>query len=271
MKSKTYVVAWDEVLENSKNISKQLEDGGHEYTVIDVSIAAPELPNWSRPETVRYYNHFIWALQDFLSTSNDIFVFNAGDIIYEEVSKYTSRVEKIFKSDPNIWLVAPNCTNDHFTNDGVKIKDSEAHPGLYLVTHTNGIWVFMRRPLAEMLHTFLRWAIDTETLDFSQMYSGWGLDTVYCVMTTYNNKKAYRDASVLVSHPKGSSYDHGKANQEYIDTVTAYLDYLALNGENREIASKMCQLVLDKVTKKQNLKLTPLDVYMNIISMLGKI
>ena len=129
----------------------------------------------------------------------------------------------------------------------------------------------MRRELAEMLYRFLQWAIDTETLDFSQMYSGWGLDTVYCVMTTYNNKKAYRDASVLVSHPKGSSYDHTKANQEYVDTVTAYLDYLELNGGNREIAYKMRQLVLDKVTKKQNLRLTLSDVYLNITSVLGKI
>lgn len=271
MKSRTYVVAWDEVLENSKNISKQLQTGGHKHTVIDVSTAAPEIEHWVQTGTVRYYNHFIWALKNFLSTSSDIFVFNAGDISCEQFSEYTAKAESLFELDPDIWLLAPNCTNDHFTNDGVKIQDSSVHPGLYLSTHTNGIWVFMRRELAEILNTFLQWAVETKTLDFSGMSSGWGLDTVYAVMTIYNNKKAYRDASISVSHPKSSSYDHNKANKEYYDLVGAYLEYVTFIGGDRNIAARLCQLIFDKVNKKQNLRLTLSDVYLNITSMLGKI
>ncbi len=271
MKSKTYVVSWDEVTSNTEDTARQLEVGSLNYVVIDVSTQDKSRLNWVRTNTVRYYNHFIWALSDFINSDYDIFVFNAGDILYPEVANYTRKIESIFAEDPSTWLIAPNCTNDFFTNDAVKIRDSVRHPGLYLSTHTNGIWVFFSREAATALYKFFIWVDEKQALNFKTMVSGWGLDTVYCAMALYSNKKIYRDASINVSHPAGSSYDHSKANQEYYDLVDTYLKYVAATGGNREVAKGICQMILDKVRQKQNLKLTLPMVYPNLENLLGEI
>lgn len=271
MKSRTYIVAWDEVLKNTENTVTQLNAAGHDYVVIDVSTSKEARQSWVKTGTIRYYNHFIWALSDFVASDSDIFVFNAGDPSFDRVGEYTSKAEGILSEDPNVWLLAPNCANDHFTNDGVKIVDSKKEPGLYLATHTNGIWVFFSRELATMMHNFLTWASKTGRLDFSGMVSGWGLDTVYCAMATYHNKKVYRDSSILVSHPRGSSYNYDKANKEYYEIVGAYLDYVEISGQRKDLASKICQTIFDKVNKKQNLQLTVEDVYVNLAALLGDI
>jgi len=271
VKSRTYIVAWDEVLRNTEDTTAQLAAAGHEYVVIDVSTSEEVRPSWVKTETVRYYNHFIWALSDFAASDRDIFVFNAGDPSFNRVGEYTSKAERIFSDDSNVWLLAPNCGNDHFTNDGVKIVDSKKAPGLYLATHTNGIWVFFSRDIATKMHEFLTWASTTGKLDFSTMVSGWGLDTVYCAMSVYHNKKIYRDSSVLISHPQGSSYNYDKANKEYYDVVGAYLEYVESNGQSKELVSKICQTIFDKVNKKQNLQLSIEKVYVNLAAALGEI
>jgi hypothetical protein len=271
MKSKTYIVSWDEVVSNTKDIADQMARHEHSYTVIDVTTVPTERPNWERTGTVRYYNHFIWALTDFINSNYDIFVFNAGDISFDSFGEYTSKAERIFSEDSSVWLLAPNCGNDQFTNEGAKIVDSKKEPGLYLATQTNGIWVFFSRDMAASLYEFLRWSIDGWRLDFTDMVSGWGLDTVYCGMAIYNNKKVYRDASVIVSHPKGSTYDYNKAEREYYDLVYAYLDYVAVCGENQNLAGKICQMSFEKVNQRQNLPLSIEKVYANLAATLGEI
>lgn len=223
--SKVYLVAWDEVISNSKDISNQLSLGKVEHVVYNVSNTKNQTSSWHTADRVRYYGHFFNAVRDFLSTDYDVFTFNAGDIVYDQYAKYTKRIETLFSENPNLALFSPNSTNDAYSGSGSLIESSRKYPELYLATNTDGNYVSMTREMASYMQAFYDWSVKTKTIDFSTMYSGWGLDYSYCALALYLNKTIYRDSSITVLHPIGSTYEYSSAVQECYKTMRAFTKF----------------------------------------------
>jgi hypothetical protein len=214
MSSKTYLIAWDGAIDNCLNIQNQLHDSGLEYVFYNVSSVDVESPKWVRSEDLRYYGHFYNALKDFCNTTHGIFIFNAGDPVYDRYVELTTYLEDIFFKDDGVGLYAPGFDYDSFNGPASFLEHSKRYPELNLATHTNGIYLAMSRDLALFMKDFLDWGVSGGRFDLRGMKSGWGLDTCYNSLAVYWNKRIYRDAELTMHHPAGSSYDNTAAFAE---------------------------------------------------------
>lgn len=261
MSSKTYIVAWDEVKQNVVSTSYQLLKGNLDFLVFDVTSIPTPYKNWVIANKVRYYGHFYNSLVDFSYTDHSVFIFNAGDPVYNSFAKYTNRVEELFSADPDLWVLAPDFTRDEFKRDSSKILQSKHDSDLWLSTQTNGIWVALRREIAMKMLDFMDWMITTDRLDFTKMVSGWGLDYVYCSWSIYEGKKVYRDWSVTIEHPEGSSYQTSGLD---IENIFKYFDeYCMIQDINSKKIKSILETIKSKATFKGFLDLKISDVYIN--------
>lgn len=262
--SKTYLIAWDESLTNSLNIEQQLSGSGLDYLFYNVSSRDIELPNWVRAEDIRYFGHFYNALKDFIDSSHSVFIFNAGDIEYDDYVRYTKETESIFNNDKTIGLLAPRFTRDSFDENGSYLFASKKYPGLFLSTMTNGIWVAMSREVALMTLVYYNWAVLKGVIRFPEMRSGWGLDIVYSIITILANKKIYRDNITMFYHPEGSSYDPGVASQEMTAVVEGFYDFAPSLGFKRDKVVSVHNVILKKVQQREHYRPSIDEVYLNL-------
>jgi hypothetical protein len=262
--SKTYVVAWDGAIDNCLDISQQLTNGDVAHKFYNVSSIENQTQNWHTADDVRYYGHFFNAVKDFLATNHDVFIFNAGDMKYENYPEYTKRIEKMFQDNYNLALFAPDCTNDVFVGNASTISKSEKYPELYLSTNTNGIYVAMSRDMAGYVSLFQDWSIETGEIDFTKMRSGWGLDIAYCALAIFLNKIIYRDSSVTMFHPTSQSYSQTQGLEEFYMTINAFnkfaMDVLMVRPERlKHIIDK----TLEKVRQQNSVLLSKEIMYTN--------
>lgn len=260
----TYVVCWDEVFDNTVHIEEQLLEAKFDYFVINKSSFKTNSPCWLQAKNTRYYGHFFDALHNFVTTTttNKVFIFNAGDSRWPRISEYTEEIERLFKSDSLIGVLSPDQTNDPFTGSGSLILNSKLHSGLYLATLTNGIFVALEREIAELTYEYMLWAKKVG-IDFYTMTSGWGLDYVYSAISYMTGKKVYKDSNVKMSHPDGSGYNYEIATKEantVMETFARFWEETRGNGDNvRDLFS----VFIRKVHEKESYKVSLEEVYVN--------
>jgi hypothetical protein len=262
--SKTYIVSWDEEFPNSLDIEAQLRDSGLAYLFHNVSSHDVDSPNWSRAEEIRYFGHFYNSLKDFADSTHSVFIFHAGDVVYDDLSGYTKKVEQLFKNDPEIALLAPNFSRDAFDGDGSFLFESEMYPGLALATMTNGMWVAISREIALLTLGFYEWAMTRGVIQFPAMRSGWGLDIVYASISILSNKKIYRDTTTSFYHPPGTSYDGGHAGKEMIKVINGFYDFAPRIGFKKSDAIAVHETIIRKVQQRENYTPTLDEVYPNL-------
>jgi hypothetical protein len=268
MKSKTYIVCWDEVLDNTVHVEDELLSGDFDYLVINKSRLNIDNKNWIKAKDTRYYGHFLTALEDFISASKySIFIFNAGDARWAEISKYTSRIEMLFEKNPDMGVLSPNQTNDPFTGPGSFIAKSSIEDGLVLSTVTNGIFVAMTRDLAKIMYEYMTWGL-RNNLDFYSMTSGWGLDYIYCATSTYLNKYVYKDTSLTMAHPTGSGYNYEVAAKESDQITKGFVKFWAEQGHDARDVEKIFDIFLNKVHNKDKYHVTAEELFVNAESKL---
>lgn len=257
--SKTYVVTWDSVFENTVNIERSLHSSGLDYLILNKSSMSFPHPNWVKAKNTRYYGHFLTALDDFVATTNEIFIFNAGDSSWPELGRYTRKLENLMKADTQIGVLSPDQTNDPFTGAGSYLFKSSKHEGLVLSTLTNGILVALSRDVAELMHRYMHSA----SVDFYTMTSGWGLDYAYCAASYYLGKKVYKDTSVLMKHPTGSGYDYGVAAKEAYAVMDSFVEYCPKEQIDGQKIRSLFEVFMTKVHQKDQYAPTLKDVFVN--------
>ena len=255
------MVAWDEVQQNVISTSYQLLKGDVEFLVFDVSDNPVNYKNWVVANRVRYYGHFYNSLVDFSNTNHSIFIFNAGDPKYNQFLTFTTKVERLFAADKDLWVLAPDFTDDHFRKDASKIIQSTTDPDLWLSTQTNGVWVALRRELAIKILDFMDWMLKTDRLDFTKMLSGWGLDYVYCAWSIYEGKKVYRDWSVVMEHPSASSYSTGELDM--IVVLDSFKEFCEISEIDVSKMQAILKTIRSKAALKNLLDLKISDIYIN--------
>ena len=259
----TYVPCWDEVFDNTIHIENELLKAHCDYLVINKSSFRSDSPNWRAANDTRYYGHFFDALKHFIDeTDNSIFIFNAGDSRWPDISGYTKRIESILESDTTVGVLSPDQTNDPFTGSGSHIKDSVKYPGLYLCTLTNGIFVALQRDVAKVTYDYMHWAIKNG-VNFYTMTSGWGLDYIYSAVSYMLDKKVYKDSTVKMSHPDGSGYNYEIAARESGLVMDSFIKYWAVYKGNGQEIRNLFSVFMKKVHEKDNYTISLEEVYLN--------
>ena len=254
MKSKTYVVAWDEVMENCLDIDRQLKSAGLEYVIFDVSNVPVERENWVVAEKVRYFGHFYNGLKDFVGSDAEIFIFNAGDVYGNCQAEMTRSIEKAMAADPDIWIMAPNITNERGPGKDpvpyTAFDHSKKYPNYVLSMHICGIWVALSRELALKIYEYYEWALIRGRMNFEYMISGHGLDCLYAAWALYEGKKIYRDISFEVTTGEISSYDTSGAIFDYREVTTGFTQFVgSMYGSKTKI-----KFALDAIQQRINIK-----------------
>ena len=259
----TYVACWDEVFDNTVHIENELIKADCDYLIINKSKLITYSQRWQTAKNTRYYGHFFDALDHFVNkTNNSIFIFNAGDSRWPDISGYTKRIEHLLRLDPLIGVLSPDQTNDPFTGSGSHIKDSTVHPGLYLCTLTNGIFVAMQREIAEITYDYMTWA-SKNGVDFYSMTSGWGLDYVYSATSYMLDKKVYKDATVKMFHPDGSGYNYDIAAKESKIVMESFIQYWANKRSGSHKVRQLFSIFMRKVHEKDSYTILLKEVYLN--------
>jgi hypothetical protein len=259
----TYVACWDEVFDNTIHIENELIKATCDYLIINKSSFRSDSPQWKQANDTRYYGHFFDALKHFVEESkNSIFIFNAGDSRWPDISGYTKRIEDLLESDKSIGVLSPDQTNDPFTGSGSHIQDSKKHPGLYLCTLTNGIFVSMQREIAELTYDYMKWA-QGNGVDFYKMTSGWGLDYIYSAASYMLDKKVYKDSTVKMFHPDGSGYNYDVAAKESNIVMESFIQYWANHRSSSHKVRSLFSVFMRKVHEKENYAILLKEVYLN--------
>lgn len=259
----TYIACWDEVFDNTIHIENELKKVDCDYLVINKSSFRSDSPNWKTASNTRYYGHFFDALTHFIhDVDNSIFIFNAGDSRWPDISGYTKRIESILESDPIAGVLSPDQTNDPFTGDGSYIRDSVKHPGLYLCTLTNGIFVALQRDIAQITYDYMSWAIKNG-IDFYAMTSGWGLDYIYAAASYMLDKKVYKDRTVKMHHPDGSGYNYDIAAKESKIVMESFIQYWETHKTESHKVKDLFSVFMKKVHKRNSYSVLLKEVYLN--------
>lgn len=246
--SKTYIVTWDEMLDNGIDVDKQLSESGIDYLVFDVSTDPQPRPNWVAAEKVRYYGHFYNSLVDFAKTSHDVFIFNAGDAISDNHPEFVRRIEKMMGQDPDVWMMAPRMVNDGGDGTTTLIQMSKKYEDIALISHINGIYVSLRRELALFILEYFEWLLKHGYMNFSTMITGHCLDTVYAAWTIYNNKKIYRDWVFTMETTKTTSYNTRTASQECNNIKRRFEEFIARKGGNNSTVRRIYEAITENET-----------------------
>jgi hypothetical protein len=264
--SKTYLVAWDELLYNSIEVDRQLTEANLDFLVFDVTSEPVAKPNWKVAEKVRYYGHFYNALLDFKETDHLMFVFNAGDAFTTQHAEMTNKFTEMMAEDSSIWVLGPDLM---WRKDDPKVsllRMSNKYENVGLAVHIDGTIVMLRRELALHILKFYDWMLSKNIMNFETMHSGHALDVVYCTLAMLSGKKIYKDLNFLVTTRIGSSYTTNGL-KEGMKVVDAFADYMFLKGvDPRDV--RFLYSIFQKSLLSEPLTEMPLElIYKNLESL----
>jgi hypothetical protein len=237
--SKTYMVAWDEMLDNALDVSSQLSSEGVPFLIWDVCTSPTPRPSWVAAEKVRYYGHFYNSLVDFAATDHDVFIFNAGDAFSDKHVEFIRIIEQMMDNDEDVWVMGPRMTNDGGDGIVTLIQMSKKYEDIGLISHLNGIYVSLRRELALFVLDYYKWLLKNKHMNFEEMVTGHCLDTVYAAWTLYNNKKMYRDWSFTMVTGTTTSYPTKNSYKECMHVKNQFKQYVSSLGGNSDVIQRI--------------------------------
>lgn len=225
MKSFAYIVCWDDVHYNViDNIEKQFINYGQPHKIINSGNMKRD--HWDNVGDIRYYRQFYKALKEF-DESNDYMLFICGDVSCDNWADVLDRMDKVLTVNTNVRVYAPHFTNDPWNEGSTMLKRTDDE-NLIISTNTNGIMYALHKDVVKFMLEYMEY-LDHKN-DLSTMVSGWGIDVVWSAYAIYLNKIVLRDSKILVTHPSGSSYNHGKATQETIAVMQAFSEFAKIKG-----------------------------------------
>jgi GR25 family glycosyltransferase involved in LPS biosynthesis len=210
VKSFAYIVCWDDVHYNViDNIEKQFIDYGQPHKIINSGNMKRD--HWDNVGDIRYFRQFYKALKEF-DFSNDFMIFICGDVSYDNWAGHLDRANQVLSRYKNIHVYAPHFTNDPWHEGSTSLGHFPEDKNLLISTNTNGIMYYLHRDIVLQMLEYFDHLYENTKLE--NMVSGWGIDLVWSALAVMNNKIVVRDKQHIITHPKGSSYDHAQASHE---------------------------------------------------------
>jgi GR25 family glycosyltransferase involved in LPS biosynthesis len=208
MKFQSYLVCWDDYYQNCLDIESQFNSAGFEITVIN---SGTPRDGWQNLGDIRYYRQFYHALKNF-NFENDYMLFMCGDISFYNWNIVIERAVEVLSKYDNIYLYAPHFTNDPWNFNSNNLKICNKDKDLSISSNTNGIMFFMHKEIVKDMLDFFDYF--QEKHGWEGMVSGWAIDLVHSSFAIGKGKVVLRDSKNIITHPSGSSYNHGKATHE---------------------------------------------------------
>ena len=209
MKFFTYIVCWDEVHENVKQIESRFKETSYPYAIINSGNQTSD--GWHNVGDIRYYRQFYYALSNF-DFNYDYMGFICGDVSYWNWAGFLDRFNSVINSYQNISLYAPHLTNEPWTEDSSCIGKVPTEDKLLISIQTDGIALYIHREVVQILLDYFKYL--ESKIDIATITSGWGMDMIWCSIAIANNGWILRDNEHILNHPAGSSYNHSKASAE---------------------------------------------------------
>ena len=235
---KTYVVVWNNVVENINSIESQITN----YSVINSD--APKNEKWNNLGLIWYYKQLHFAITDFIeNTSDEIFCWIAADIKSNKFSDIYKNAQDAM-NDNNVWLYAPHTTHEAWSESACSLK--EYKNGMNYSTQTDGMFFFIKRELVEIFKQYMDYLDLKEEL--LNMKSGWGVDYVWSSLAIYMNKYIIRDTKNIVFHPQNSSYNHGVASKEMAIIQSRFFEFCKKN----KIDKNKIELIMNKISARMS-------------------
>lgn len=239
---KSYLVTWSNVNKNLSGITSQIDN----YSVINSD--APENPEWNNLGMVWYYKQFHFAVSDFVDNSDeDIMCWYTTDATSPNLATIFERASSLL-SESN-WIYAPHFSFEAWTRGATNLK--YFGDGIDYASQTDGILTFFKRDVAVLMKEYMDYLDSKENL--VEMRSGWGLDYVWSVIAILNGKHILRDSNYIVTHPQGSSYDHGKASAEMWSVLSRFFEFCETKGWDRGEAEKIFSKISYKMSSNNSI------------------
>ena len=249
MKSFAYIVCWDDVHYNViDNIEKQFVDYGQPHKIINSGNMKRD--HWDNVGDIRYFRQFYKALKEF-DFSNDFMIFICGDVSYNDWAGYLNRANQVLSRYKNIHVYAPHFTNDPWSESSTSLGYFPDDQNLVISTNTNGIMYHLHRDVVLQMLEYFDHLYENTKLE--NMISGWGIDVVWSALTVMNNNIVVRDKQHIVTHPKGSSYDHGQASHETNLVFENFHSFCKINGIDLDKAIKLEQDIYKRMSRDESI------------------
>ena len=243
----TYLVAWDEVHFNCVEIDEQFMAAGQPITVINSGNMKRD--HWDNVGDIRYYRQFYHALKSF-DMSYDYMAFLCGDVSYNEWSNVINRANEVLIKYNNAGLYAPHLTHEPWSDGSSKIGEAEER--LNVSIQTDGIFVFIRKDIVEVLLNYFNFL--NEEINLKEMKSGWGLDMIWSSISILNSLPILRDTRFVPNHPPGSSYDHSRATEEMNIMLSKFYEFIEKSGASSESYKEMHGKIYGRMSNQEGCK-----------------
>ena len=230
MKFFTYIVCWDEVHENVKQIESRFKETSYPYAIINSGNQTSD--GWHNVGDIRYYRQFYYALSNF-DFNYDYMGFICGDVSYWNWAGFLDRFNSVINSYQNISLYAPHLTNEPWTEDSSCIGKVPTEDKLLISIQTDGIALYIHREVVQILLDYFKYL--ESKIDITTITSGWGMDMIWCSIAIANNGWILRDNEHILNHPAGSSYNHSKASAELELVLNAFYEYVESIGVDPDV------------------------------------
>lgn len=220
----TYVVCWDDVVDNVISIEDSFLKSGQKITVINSGVPRN---GWDNVGDIRYYRQLNHALKKF-DGSAEYMAFICGDVSSKTWPEFINRFNTVLSSYDNIGLYATHLTHEPWNENSTKLKEFSLDATLLISSNTDGIAFFMHRDLVSLASEFFDHLYqDKENLS---MISGWGIDVIWSALCIYGSKVIVRDKAYILNHPAGSSYSHSDASAEVVRIMESFNQFCLNKG-----------------------------------------
>jgi GR25 family glycosyltransferase involved in LPS biosynthesis len=264
MSFQTYIVNWNEVESNVKDIERNFTELNQSFKIINSGTSVNE--NWMNVGDIRYYRQLRVAVQDFNKSDKEYMLFLCGDVSSSNWNFVLNRAEYVFNSySPALY--APHLTHEPWSANSSQIGTMSVDRNLLLSCQTDGIMVFMHKEITRHIENYFDY-LETQ-VDITELKSGWGMDMIWCSLAIYLNKVIIRDTRYIPNHPAGSSYDHGRAGQELniiLENFYKYCNTIDIDSEKiKDIHGK----IYGRMNQEPNC-MNVLDFYNSVPSYIKK-
>lgn len=230
MKIQGYLVCWDDYRDNCVDIESQFKLNNFNLTVIN---SGQPKDGWVNLGDVRYYRQFYYALKDF-DLNSDYLLFICGDVSSSNWTSLINRMVNVVSKYEDVYVYAPHFTNDAWNFNATNLKVSSVDKDISIASNTNGIMFLMHKEIVKDMLEFFNYF--QEKYGWEGMVSGWAIDLVHSSFTIGKGKLVVRDSKNIITHPAGSSYNHGKATNE---TALIYKAFNEFSKEYSHIVNKI--------------------------------
>jgi len=223
-----FLVNWDSVYNSVLRTEQQLLDIGVKYTVLDSGSEIKDRLNWEYIGDVRFYGQLYEALKR--TNDEDYIIFMLGDATTEALRDIVDTIVATSKH-VNVGIYAPYYTQSPWNMHQTSLEQLKTDKALVTATQTDGILTAFSKDVYSKLRIYMDYL--NNEVGIINLRTGWGMDYIWCAICVELGKFIIRDTDIIVKHPHGSSYDHGKASEEMHIVMGKYLQW-SQNAEYSE-------------------------------------